>query len=804
MRAYPLIPLFSFFIFCNASTIGHSEPVIYDVSQLQVSGGVAGRLAEKSPLVEAFEAHHFDVTLELLAHLQKGLAEAKTAEGLRPLLSGNPAGGFHYGRWIELARYFDFLNVELDVAALATQRDHYLSINALIEAMDSALFVMPNARSNASWRDQEDPVAYARGTALAYALGGHMHVPWCLYDGSQFHRFYGSLEAHQPIFRMIHEHADFLDGYVPLLWHVMAVPYGDQGVDSHRTLERLLGERFDAGIPTVVRLFDQGRVYNPDAGEDFVHWLARDSGRFGNDRFSGEVHSSEIFGQSMPNDRIDSPFVFDSDFSGQFYPPIPRAFAGVSDAPLVLHLIQRAGATVDSDGTFTVTLKPELMDADAVVNIEIATVQWHGDAPPEVSWQKDAGGHLVVSGRGVNAWAMLRFHTRDSLSLPHIERAELRQQMVESEIPLMRMIRFSQQWRRPPWVDELLAGPEDPLDGYHINRISWSYDKSPHEMGHASEQGWYFHGSVALMHSWMSNPDRHTPRQGDMLTFPHDWQGWARYPDEGAMMIRAEWNPPRYGASFASPLYHEAVLQRCMEWVERGAAGIQLDDVSGMLNRIWQYGGDFSDVFFEGFKSALIASDFPGVSESTSLDALRLRVLSEMEWMNASRRVNANAPGHQHGSEWISIPYRATSNHYPGQVWVDSPAVDLSRKVMAEWTLRFDRERAPYADLRLMDAYGTEWFAAVAIRDGKIVVSSPDESLLETGIMVPAGEWVTIAMELDRVSETFRLRLNNSDWSAPFAFQVAWLPEFINGRFNLMANPLRTGLEVRQLQIRND
>jgi hypothetical protein len=804
MKVYSILSLIALLSFAGGVASGQQASRVYDAEALNVSGGVAGRLAEKTPLIAAFEAHHFDVTLDLLAYLRKGLSEATANGGDRPLLSGNPAGGFHYGRWIELARYFDFLNVELDVAALATQRNHYLAINALIEAMDSALLVMPNARSNASWRDQEDPVAYARGTAVAYALGGHMHVPWCLYDGSQFHRFYGSLEGHQPIFRMIHEHADFLDGYVPLLWHVLAVPYGEQGVVAFGTLERRLGEHFDAGIPTLVRLVDKERSASANTDGDFAYWLARDAERFGNHRFQGAFQSTEIFGQSILQEGVGSPFIFDDHYSNQFYPPIPRAFAGESNTPLVLHLIQRAGSTGVADGTFSITLKPELIDVDAVANIEIVTVQWQGDAAPEVSWQKNADGQLVIKGTGVNAWAMLRVHTHESLALPHVERAEIRQLMAESEIPLMRMIRFGQQWRRPPWVDELLAGPEDPLDGYHITRISWSYDKSPHEMGHARQQGWYFHGSVALIHSWMSNPDRLTPKQGDLLTFPHDWQGWARYPDGGAMMIRAEWNPPRYGASFASPLYHEAVLQRCMEWVNRGAAGIQLDDVSGMMNRVWQYGGDFSEVFFEGFKSALIAKGFPGVTESTPLDALRLRVLSEMDWMNASRRVNANAPAHQHGSEWISIPYRATSAHYPGQVWVDSPAMDLSDNVLAEWTLRFDADRQPYADLRLMDAYGTEWFAGVVIRDGTINVMSPDESWLETGIAVPSGEWITIAMKLDRVSETFRIRLNNSDWSAAFAYQVPWLQEFTNGRFNLKANPLRTGLEVRRLRLLND
>jgi hypothetical protein len=772
------------------------EVLEWAAPDLESAGGVVNK--NRSPLVDAFEDHHFEAILGLLAYVRDGLNEA-AGDGPRPLLSGNPAGGFHYGRWIEEARYFDFLNVELDVAGLADHRDHFLAINGLAEGVGSALLVMPNARSNAQWREQEDPFAYARGTGLTYALGGHMHVPWCLYDGSQYHRFYGSLEGHQPIFRMIEKHGDFLDGYVPLLWHVVEVPYGADGIGSVRTIEKRMGELFDAGVPALVRLRARALVEGNSAVEESA-LRDLDRQRFGADRFVGEPRGGEVLGGGRTEVPA-SPFVSGDDFSLHFYPPIPRVSAEPSETPLVLHLVRRADGGPLPQGMLTVTVRRSLLGNAEVTNVDLASVEWEGSPPAQVEWETNKEGDLVLRVGGIQAWGLLRIHTRAATAFPRLVRDSLREQMAESEVPIMRMIRFNNKWRRPQWVDDLLAAPDDPLDGYFIDRISWSYDTSPDTLGHAKEHGWAFHGSVALLHSWMTNPERSHPKTGDMLAFPPDWTGWARYPGGGPMLIRGEWNPPRYGASFASQAYREAVLARCLEWVEMGAAGIQLDDVSGMLNRVWQYGGDFSDGLFEGFRDALVAQGFPGVTSSTDLEELRRRVVREMGWVNASWRVDASPQDFEEGAGWIAVPYEATSAYYPGQVWVNSPVLDAGGLVRAEWLVRFTGGPAPYGDFRLMDGYGSEWFAAFAFRDGRLHVHTPEESLENLGIAVPADEWVALGMEVDFDSGTFKVRVGDGSSTGPFPFAVEWPREVKTFLFGALADPLRGGMEVKRLRV---
>jgi len=769
---------------------------LYSADSLTTAGGVVDR-SSRTPLIDAVEAEHFDSILGLLAYVRNGLNE-NAGEGPVPLLSGNPAGGFHYGRWIEEARYFDFMNVELDVAALARDRDHFLAINGLVEGVGSALLVMPSASSNSLWREDEDAFAYARGTGFAYALGGHMHVPWCLYDGSQFYRFYGSLEGHQPIFRMIEENPDFIDGYVPVLWNLLEVPYGKKGIDSLRGLEERLGDFFDAGIPTVVRLRDEGLFEGDGESREGLRMI--DQERFGEDRFIGDPLAVEVLGVSDPSN-VDSPFELADGYRSQYYPPIPRVSAEPSTAPLVLHLLRRADPGTLPAEPVLFRILPSLLGGAEVVGVDLATIEWDQGPESGVSWEMDEDGGLVVAVEGVEAWGIVKVRTAEEISFPRMVRNSFREQMAESEVPLMRMIRFNDKWRRPPWVDELLASPQDPLDGYSIDRISWSYDATDDTIGYAARKGWAFHGSVALMHTWMINPERSEPKSGDLLAFPPDWQGWARYPGGGPILIRAEWNFPRYGSSFASPLYREAVLQRCIDWVEMGAAGIHLDDVSGMLNRIWQYGGDFSEAFFKGFRDALVEQGFPGVTAETSLDELRQRVVREMGWVNASRRVDASPDGMDEGSKWIAVPYRATSASYPGQVWINSSPLKAGGVVRATWEVRFEAGQNSHGDFRLMDGVGSEWFAACVVRDGRLVALIDSEPLKGPGIAVPVGEWISVGMEVDFASETFRISLGDGGWNGPHPFDAEWPPELETCLFSAMADPLRSGMEVRSLSV---
>lgn len=771
-----------------------------DAEKLTISGGVVKRAARPTPLMQAFEHYHFESILGLLGEVSGGIGRYvdETGKGRGSiLLSGNPAGGFHFGRWVELAWYFNFLNVELDMAGLDGQFAHFLAISALNEAVGSTLLVMPNARSNAVWMEREDPRAYARGTGIAYALGGHMHVPWCLYDGSERNRFYGSLEGHQPIFQMIHENAAFLDGYVPALWHVVEVPYHPDGIGDLKALEAALLDLTMDGVPTVVRLRDWKLLdpRTPDARRESLKTLDRN--RFGDDRWNGLPVTTGVLGASGRESRARSPFVMDDDFEAAFLPPIPRVAAVVSDRPVVLHLVRRfEGDTEDvRGGGFRISR--EFLKGARIGGMDLASVRWEGDSAPEVDWEMLPGGDVQVNVRDIRAWAMLRIQVTRPVQLPGVERGAFRQSMTESEIPLMRMVRFDDTWMRPAWVDKALASGEDPLEGYHITRISWSYDSSPNTIGHAQAKGWAFHGSGALLHSWMLDSEVPTDREHGILKFPADWEGWARYPDGGAMLIRPEWNPPRYGASFASSSYRQAVIDSCKEWIDKGAEGIQLDDVSGMLNRVWQYGGDFSDELFEAFREYLVEREMIGVSLDTPLDDLRQRVVRQMQRKQAFKVIPSGP-----GTGWISVPYKATSAGYPGEVWISSPP--LSRdgdELSVEWEVRFADGHPAHADFQLMNGDRAEWFAALTVRNGTVYWQGEEGNLHPTGITLPVDEWVAIRLLYDLDASTARFALGEADWGEPFPFAFTLPAQQKRVRLNVMANPLRSTFQLRRLVV---
>lgn len=771
-----------------------------EAARLVIAGGVVGRAQSSRPgdsagvapggddsavagegrqpaMVEIFEAAHFAAVIGLLDEVTEALRERPEDAGddwAPPVLSGNLAGGLHYGRWPEAAARFDALNTELNVAALDTEMAHFLGMAAISEAIDAASLVMPSAAANRAWNSKEDPVAYARGTGLTYALGGHMHIPWCLYDGSQFTRYYGTPATHQPIFRMIHDNRDRFDGYVPALWEVLEVPYGERGIRNIKGLEAELRKSFDAGVPVVVRFRGTGK--EGSAAEP----------PFGDDRFDGKASAVRTLGDAASSADPVGPFRLLKGFDGAYLPPVPRVSAKASEFPLVIHLVRGFDEGTDRRAEFEIS--GDWLPADRIKDISIASVQWEKDSATKVEWEAKPDGNTHVTVTGVPAWGVLRVETDAPVKLPGIVRSEFREQMAESEIPIMRMIRFGDRWKRPPWVDDALASDTDPLDGYHVTRISWSYESTGAELEHARTRGWGFHGSIALLHTHMGpTADLKT---SDIITEPPDWPGWARYPDGRAILIRPDFNPPRYGASFATEAYRRAVIERARQWLELGVTGIQFDDVMGMLNRIWQYGGDFSDALMEIFKARLIAAGFPGVTAATPLDELRLRIIVAMQWENAARMVNAAPPGTP-PIGWVGVPYRATSVGYPGEVWIGTePFARPSAPFVAQYDVRFSGGEGAFAEFLLTDGDRTTYLSRFTITP-------------ETHPELPQNAWVRVRLKYDPVARTMRHAVGDgADWSDPVPFElmpVAGEP----GTFTaiVMADPRVSGLDVRSMAV---
>jgi hypothetical protein len=595
-----------------------------------------------------------------------------------------------------------------------------------------------------------------------------MHVPWCLYDGTQFARFYGTPASHQPIFRMIHDNRQSFDGYVPVLWHVMEVPYGDRGIEDMKKLEADLRNAFDAGIPVTVRL------------------RARDS-IFGPDRFQGKPASRHVWGQTAMPERGAGPLRLLSGFDGAYLPPIPRVSAEASTFPLVLHFVR--GFDEKSAQSARFEISKDWLPASRIKNLSMASVEWPGQPAASIRWEGTPEGNTLVEIEKVPAWAVVRVETKEPVQLPGIARSGIRERMPESEIPLMRMIRFGDKWKRPAWVDEALKSDSDPLDEYHITRITWSYEPGEAEREYARKRGWGFHGSIGLLHSH-NGPPSPLGSGSDMITRPSDWKGWVRYPDGQAMLIRPDWNPPRYGMSFASPEYRHAVIERAREWMALGVTGIQLDDVMGMLNRVWQYGGDYSDAMMKILRSRLAAAGFAGVTEKTPLEELRKNVVSAMQWENAARIVNAAPPG-RNPSGWMSTPYQAGS--YPGEVWVGPQAfANPGAPFVVEFTVRFSGGKGPWARFLLADG------------DRSVYLSRFDVTPETHAKDLPSDEWHRIRLKYDPVHRTMSHAMGaEAPWADPVDFDIHSTGEK-SFSVILMANPLVGGIDVRSVMVKSD
>ena len=494
------------------------------------------------------------------------------------------------------------------------------------------------------------------------------------------------------------------------------------------------------------------------------------------ERFSGEPRLRSTFDPGKKLASLDSPFELEASYRSAFLAPIPRVHHEASKTPLVLHLIRHFDdqSSAPASGRFTIA-EAFLRGAD-VAEVEIAAPEWSETRNASVHWKTNSEGDLEVSVENVPAWALLRVHTSAPVKLPGVERAPLRRAMAESEIPLMRMIRYSSTWGRPPWVDDAIASATDPLEGYHITRISWSYDHSLQTLKYATAKDMAFHGSDTFLHTYMALDGK--PPQEGVPTFTPDWPGWARYPDGHPMHIRPDFIPVRYGASFASPEYRAAMIERGSDWIDKGAAGVQFDDLNGMVNRVWQYGGDFSDAFFTRFRTYLVERGFDGVALDTPLDVLRERVMAEMKYK----------PAHERRTEGTVVVSKPSSS-YPGLVWVGpTEAFPLSDDILStEVEFCITEGNTNGVDLLLMDGDRSVYLSLIPLAD-----------VLPTD--APEGKWMTLRVRYDLEAQTTRVALGkNGKWGKARAFDMS-LPAAVKSLSPvLMIDPRHSRVEVRRI-----
>lgn len=308
-------------------------------------------------------------------------------------------------------------------------------------------------------------------------------------------------------------------------------------------------------------------------------------------------------------------------------------------------------------------------------------------------------------------------------------------------------------------------------------------------MAYAQARGIAFHGSDSFLHTHMVASGKDWTLDTDITSAPARSDLWIRHPGGLPMTIRPDWNPPRYGASFASQEYIEMMIERAKRWIDAGADGIQFDDLSGMVNRTWAYGGDFSTASLSGFRDYLVQRGYAGVAADTPLEVIREQLLVAMKLEYATRLVDASFPSAaQRG--WLSVPYRATSKGYPGLVWIGTSALPAGQEpLLAQFDIRIQDAQRPPLEFLLLDGEYTVYLSRLDF---------PQAWLNDP--RVRAGDWVRVRLRYDPVRQSMRYALGQDEWGpeVPLRANGDGQPSTLAVALNI--NPLLGGVDVRRVQ----
>lgn len=791
LKAVPLIA-------CLNINAAATEDIAIDLStgsqdeadRIVIRGGLT-RDGAGSEFVDYFKEHHFQTVLDagdyLTAQVRAYAAEKQPNEPF--LISANIRGGEHYGRWIESAVPYDYLNNEMNVVGLERGLGDYLLTRRLTEAVGVGIMVMPDANSNAIWRVKENPPLYGKGVALAYATGAHLHIPWCLYDGSQTERFYGRPDTHAPYFRIVADHPDYFDGYADLLWHELTLPYGPDGLESLKASEQVMEELFERGIPT---------------------HLAFDTSAFVQERGYAPKLPAPAFKQAAPYrstldeevmEEISAPTRWNTAYAKAFFPPVVRVSAEPRLTPVVFHVIGRLGGASPEGAAFTVS--PDLLDPDAVEGISYITV---GQGERGAPFERTRDGLRIAMPDDVNDWAVFRVRTAEKLDLPGVPLEPFRAVITQSEIPVMRLIRFSKFWDRPAWVDGLIENmPPDPVKEFGTTRITWSYEDKPSVIRYAHDNGWAYHGTENISHTLMGEPgDSFSHPGSSQWAQPPDWPGFARDAKGEAIMIRADFDPNRFSGSFAAPEHLEWFLERNKKWVNRGADGVQWDDVSSPMNRIWLQGGDYSTASLEAFKDYLAdqnVADFEAADLST--EEIKEKLVEAFKAARPTIFVR-NADNEQ--PAYLRVPQdpEAPNN---AKLWLATPALDVKGdSIETDVTFRLlgakaRRNQAFY----LTDATGMSYHTTTQLNANGLANYVDGKAYPIKGVTVPDDEWKTLRMKFDLKNSTYQVKFaGDTGWSEPQLFRKPVSGDLDTASLGVYVDPRTGTFDLKEITIVND
>jgi hypothetical protein len=747
-----------------------------EFEKLVIQGGVI-KSDKGASLIDYFYDFHFESILNLVAPLT-GEVRAYAAQknpGKPFLISANLRGGQHHGRWIETAVPFDYLNNETDIPELNTGLGEYLADRQLSETVGTGVMVMSAPSANARWNKQEEPVRYGRAVALAYATGANMHIPWCLYDGSEHQRFYGRPETHAKYFQLVADHADFFNGYATLLWHAIQVPYGKDGITNMVALQKRTEHLFLAGVPTT------------------IEFVFSDSGlekRLPPPRWSGTPASRQsVYEASLPN----PPAEWDKSYESRFYPPVLRASYSSGNAPLIAHVIAK---TADRTGGKVAhfTLLPALLDPQTVSRVEFITED--EKSVSSVPFTADTAGTAVEVPSQTGEWGAFKFHTKTPVTLPYVKPEKFREVVKEAEVPAMRMMRFNQRWQRPDWVQKYLDSmPPDPFDEFRVSRITWEYDNGEAVRKYAKDKGLAYHGAIAVAESLMGNPVG--SGKPDELYNLSDWTGFAM-DAKGAVLYRREhFTPPRYCASFSSPALFTWLLERNKKWVDIGADGIQWDDVSNPLNQVWLLGGDYSeaslDAFIRYLKQHNTGVEVAGTEEMKKLLKDTVASVSPVIFHRDIDLANA---------DFVKVAFDAAADSR-AKIWIKTlPFPSSGKPLDVTVTFRLGGETGRSGGtFYLLD--GSGMLTTTQVSKNPEISCYYNGKSNSSGIRnEKAGVWQTIRFRFNPAENLYKLSMDDGkNWSSDIPFRNNLKDGVQQLSFGIYLNPKDGSFDLRQLKV---
>ncbi|MEI8206070.1 MAG: hypothetical protein WCG03_04260 [Kiritimatiellales bacterium] len=750
-----------------------------EFEKLVIQGGVI-KSEKGASLIDYFYAFHFESILNLITPLTGEVRAyaAQKNQGKPFLISANLRGGQHHGRWIETAVPFDYLNNETDIPEMNTGLGEYLADRQLSETVGTGIMVMAAASANARWNRQEEPVRYGRAVALAYATGANMHIPWCLYDGSEHQRFYGRPETHAKYFQLVADHADFFNGYATLLWHAIQVPYGNEGITNMVVLRERTEHLFLAGVPTTIEFV----FPNPELKKRLppLRWSGRPTSR------------QSVYDDALPK----APSEGDKSYESRFYPPVLRAASGSGNAPLIAHIIAKTTDRASGrEAHFTVS--PELLDPQNVSKVEFVTED--EKSVSVVPFTANTSGTVVAVPPQTGDWGIFKFHTKTPVTLSYVEPEKFRAVVKAAEVPAMRMMRFNQRWQRPDWVQKYLDSmPPDPFDEFRVSRITWEYDNGAAVRKYAADKGLAYHGAIAVSESLMgtlAGMFKH-----DEAYNPPDWTGYALDAKGVALYRRENFTPPRYCTSFSSPALFTWLLERNKKWVDIGADGIQWDDVSNPLNQVWLLGGDYNEASLKAFIQYLKRHD-TGI-EATSIDEVK-KLLKDA--VASTSPVIFHRDIDAANADFVKVAFDAAADNR-AKLWIKTlPFSNSGKPLDITVTFRLGGETGRSGGaFYLLDGSGMLTTTPI-VKNSEISCyynGKSNPSGLRSG---KAGDWQTIRFHFNPVAGLYKLSTDDGKtWSGNMGFRNNLKDGTEQLSFGIYLNPKEGSFDLRRIEIETE